>query len=403
MQMAKMNGASRANGTQVKYCEVKKKTGRMSKTNLTREFMNNPKCRALINEEMTKIFDILPISKAPNAVYKLDSYVDLFLNAGVRSCSVGGYADALRVTGIPHHPTGEHINQTMAKMTPELIDEFDKYLELLVARLKDKGVLQDSCDAAIDFHKIARYDKRREGRCLLHSKSDRGTTWFETYLTVQIVVKGARLVVAVLPYATGDSKAKAVEKVLEKAQKLVKIDTLLMDREFFTTEIMSTVDKSAVAFLTPCVNRLNVVKELRKFASGLGFSHIIQNKSTSGNGQEFEYTMNIQKRKKPKGDATLPEQKYIGFATNADVDPEEYYKRWGIETGYRQIEKCRVKTSSGNNIARLFCFVISCLLFNVWVMLNALLNGPDWDGIPNITQTVVAILIGNRGKPPPPS
>ena len=375
----------------------------MGKTRLARELRNNPKCRKLINDEMYKIFeDVLPISK--RATYKTDSYVQLFLNAGVDNRSVAGYADALQISGSCKYPGGERVNQMLAKMTLESLYKFNRYLQLYIKRLTESGHLPHLCDVAIDFHKIPRYDKNREGRWLLHSKSDKGTTWFETYLTAQIVAPGVRLVLAIEPYVTGDNKAKAVLKVLERAKKLVKIDTLLMDREFFTREIMDTIDKAGVEFLTPCINRQSVIEELRKFASAIGFPNIIQNTITSDTGQKFEYVMYITKRKKPKGDATLPEQKYIGFATNSsDINIEKYSGRWGIETGYRMIGKCRVKTSSENNVVRLFCFMVSCLIFNLWVMLNAMLNGPDWDGTPILTQTAVAVLIQNRGEPPPPS
>ena len=87
------------------------------------------------------------------------------------------------------------------------------------------------------------------------------------------------------------------------------------------------------------------------------------------------YILIITKRRSAKKQSTEPKENFIGFATNVpDVDIAEYCKRWGIETGYSMIEKIRVWTRSKKICARVFCFAFTLLLYNVWVMLNALLE-----------------------------
>lgn len=46
---------------------------------------------------------------------------------------------------------------------------------------------------------------------------------------------------------------------------------------------------------------------------------------------------------------------------------EEYRKRFGIETSYRQMNQCRIRTSTRNPVLRLFFVGIALLLRNVWV------------------------------------
>jgi len=46
---------------------------------------------------------------------------------------------------------------------------------------------------------------------------------------------------------------------------------------------------------------------------------------------------------------------------------EEYRKRFGIETSYRQMNQCRIRTSTRNPVLRLLFVGIALLLRNVWV------------------------------------
>ncbi len=65
------------------------------------------------------------------------------------------------------------------------------------------------------------------------------------------------------------------------------------------------------------------------------------------------------------------------FATNLEVKEEDafslfdfYEKRWGIETSYRVKNGFRVRTTSKNYVVRLFYFLLSTCLYNLWVLAN---------------------------------
>ena len=105
---------------------------------------------------------------------------------------------------------------------------------------------------------------------------------------------------------------------------------------------------------------------------------------TSSDGKECPYTMSIvsrrARRKKRDADGCTDEEPwetYIAFATNdPDIDVEEYCRRWGIETGYRQLESMRITTRSGHHGARVMCMVMTTMLFNSWILVDALMR-PD--------------------------
>ena len=51
-----------------------------------------------------------------------------------------------------------------------------------------------------------------------------------------------------------------------------------------------------------------------------------------------------------------------------------YSKRWGIETSYRVKKMFRGKTTSRNYIIRQFYFMMSVVLYNLWVLVNILVS-----------------------------
>jgi IS4 transposase len=51
-----------------------------------------------------------------------------------------------------------------------------------------------------------------------------------------------------------------------------------------------------------------------------------------------------------------------------------YSKRWGIETSYRVKKDFRPKTTSKNYIIRLFYFLFSVCLYNLWELVNIILD-----------------------------
>ncbi len=71
------------------------------------------------------------------------------------------------------------------------------------------------------------------------------------------------------------------------------------------------------------------------------------------------------------------------FATNLDIEEKnafdlftQYRKRWGIETSYRVKNDFRVKTTSKNYVIRLFYFLLSVCLYNLWVLANIMVGIP---------------------------
>ena len=69
------------------------------------------------------------------------------------------------------------------------------------------------------------------------------------------------------------------------------------------------------------------------------------------------------------------------FITNSDVNERNadrfaklYRKRWGIETSYRVKGNFRPKTTSRRYVIRMFYFMFSVCLYNLWVLVNLIVG-----------------------------
>ena len=141
---------------------------------------------------------------------------------------------------------------------------------------------------------------------------------------------------------------------------------------------MITIDALGIGYLIPCRNTDTVVCALGEFAAGRR-GRISESVIVEGGGKAVPYTMLIEYRKKKRKESRdgepAPHKKYIGFATNRPgTDPGSYGNRWDIETAYRIIDGARIRTHSKNSAVRLLYFAYSVVVFNAWVVVNAILG-----------------------------
>ena len=92
------------------------------------------------------------------------------------------------------------------------------------------------------------------------------------------------------------------------------------------------------------------------------------------------------------------------FVCNFDIAPciayrlyEMYSKRWGIETGYRNLDHdFQARTTTRNYHIRLFYFLFSTCLYNLWVLVNIVVSLTVYGRVkdkPIITAKLFAILL----------
>ena len=365
-----------------------------------------------------------PTSGARQAKYAARHLNNAMLLGGVFNINAAGCMESARrtrkwmkkyekVTSRIEMPCGEWKRLVLERL-PEgaSIRAFDEEVAEALCMLQDLGMGRGKWDLAIDMHLIRRHDKKH-GPELVKSKSKKATGLYERYITIQSLMPGMRITLAVLPMPALAEKAAFVRALVGRCRGLgLDIGTVMADREFFAIGVIKALDDLGVRYLIPCRNTLGVIEGIEEFVKNKRGR--VAAARLEGGGNSVPYVSIIvprrSRRRSGGGYATEdvdvfdydpeepPHRQYIAFATNdPDIDVEEYARRWGIETGYRQIEAARPRTRSKNPEVRTFHFAYAVMLFNAWVVINAscAMRRPAaaWDGTPLVTQTDMKFCI----------
>ena len=405
---------------------------------MQRGLANNPQQRASVMNDVEGVFNPnIPFSKKPNARYGPAVFHAIMMGAAALGASIFGYTAAVRrwttascmlARGHRESPCGEWISNICLRVDPYgMAKSLEKAMSANLERLQSLGLLSGKrIDIAIDMHLIPRWD-RKHGAELVRSKSKGKTGSFERYIAAQCIKPGMQMVLALLHMPALEDTACYVRKTISMCRRTgAKIGTVMLDREFFSTDVIRVLGDLGVDYLIPCVNTANVVKAIEEFSMGERSAISVFRIAKSKNDY-VEYIMHITDRtkksrkskkkskKKSKSESCVkkPEEKYIAFATNRpDIDVKRYSEGWMIETSFRMVENQRVRTRSRSVTVRTLCFLYSLVLFNSWVLANAELTGnPYVSGCiySKITQTDMKIIImmhtlpRNSGYEEPPS
>ena len=193
---------------------------------------------------------------------------------------------------------------------------------------------------------------------------------------MQCVVGGKRLVIGMLPHSPGDDHAGAVRKLLDACGRHgLKIGTITLDRGFYSEAVFRALKESGYRWLMPCPNSTYVKEALMDFDKGLRgrVSEAVITSSSRECGYDMVIVERKVRRRSRPGVHDPAWEKHIAFATNdPSIDVDLYSKRWGIETGYRQVEDMRARTRTRGHGPRVMCMALTMMLFNAWIVADAL-------------------------------
>ena len=203
---------------------------------------------------------------------------------------------------------------------------------------------------------------------IYRGQAKRGTNSFFAYATAYLAVPGERFTLAVSPV----TRSVLLKEVLQELRALVsqaglKPGLLLWDRGFYSVEVIRYLERAGRAFLMPVVcpgrkaehplgpSGSNVCKLMKK--SGW-FKHTLQD------GTKNKATVSIcvkrarcKDRHGTKKTDTWVDASWGITPRRVDWVKDTYRKRFGIETSYRPMNQCRIRTTTKKFNVRFF---ISC-------------------------------------------
>ena len=290
-----------------------------------------------------------------------------------------------------HHPCGETLRRYgLGAVGKDIGGELGADIAEKIAALRRARVLWGpvALEIAVDKHLIRRFDKIV--RSLVRAVHDGRGGKYESYMTVQLVVRGRRLVLAVVPVNAGDKIVTVLEQALDSAleralpeairqlrKSPAKLDMVLADSEFCSVAVLNLIKRYGLDWLMRMQNSAKTKKFARMIAEEGHGREFADTMKSSRTGETCDHTVIMADRRVPvrrnlkKGEKKedFPEDDYQPFSTSRPgIDVEEYGKRWGIETGYKMIEDVRARTRSESPDIRFLYFAASVVIFNTWVM-----------------------------------
>jgi len=249
--------------------------------------------------------------------------------------------------------------------------EFKSIFDINYRIAKARGLFRRKVDVAIDTTDLPFYGNKNTPM-VLGIQPQRGTHHGYKYASICIVEKGIRFTLLALPIGQWDEIDEIFEKLIRYAKSKVKINRVYCDRWFYRTKTIKILKKYNLKFIIQAKKFSNIKRIIRE---NKGKEIIVDNIEISTQKCEKEVIRIF----------ALPHRrdnkKKVVFATNIDVTEsnaflcgELFRRRWGIETSYRVKCDFRAKTSSKNYVIRLFHFLFSVMLYNTWVLLNAIVS-----------------------------
>ena len=294
-------------------------------------------------------------------------------------------------------PCDQTIRDALAASLPE-IAELERRLNRSLCFDLPKALFRKSRKIAIDltlipYHGQPLHDKKEIYRSVPKS----GTTHFHAYTTAAVVHKGHRYTLALTHVEYGEKMKPIVQRLLAIIrQRKVKVRFLLLDKGFFSVEVISYLKRIRLGFIIPAMARGRKPKG-RKKATGLRaiakkkngyYRHTLTGK-IQGKSRGTRVTICVASksyRHKKTDKRRTKKLMYVIWKirlTPRDIR-ETYRTRFGIETSYRQMNEARIKTCTRDPRLRLLFVGIALVLRNVWVWLHFKLAKGKWDEEPEL-------------------
>lgn len=282
-------------------------------------------------------------------------------------------------------PSDQTLRNALKATLPEVV-ELEKRLNQALCTELPSALFRKARKLAIDFTLIPYHGKPlHDENEIYRSKPKSGTTHFHAYATVTVIHKGSRYTLAMTYVQADETVTEVLKRLLRLVRKRnVKVKYLLLDKEFCSVEVMQYLKRAKYGFIIAAPVRgrkpkqknkpLRGMRALRKQNNGY-YSHTFTSVDKEKKTRRVTVTICVagkSYRHKKTGKKKYKKLLYAIWKVRRTPKEirEEYRKRFGIETSYRQMNEARIKTCTRDPRLRLLFIGIALVLRNVWVWLH---------------------------------
>lgn len=325
--------------------------------------------KALLITARNKINSHLKLNKTKDVKYGEDKYFEAISFLSLFNCCAEDGSQTMNL--IDDVPSGDSLLQQLKKLKFKNVEE--QFHELFAKQFykqfpaAEKGKKYKAV-VIIDTHEQETYSKEKKtSNNIRGGKHKNGTNYFFKYMTMQVMIKDKLVTLGVRFYRREDKQSVLVDELIRLAKNFVKIRVVLLDRGFRDVEILNNLEYRDAPVLMPCVKD----DKAQKCFEELGKRRFKAVKFWMENAKhEFADVKLLMIR--------LSNGKTVGFYTTlsfvwlhtANYYLELYGKRWNIETGYRLQNLFLPKTTSINEVVRLFYFCYAVAMHNLWLLIR---------------------------------
>jgi hypothetical protein len=275
----------------------------------------------------------------------------------------------------------ETIRKALIACLPEFA-ELQRQLNCALAGRLPRALRRRSQRLAIDLTLIPYHGEPfRDENEVYRGQAKQGTSHFHAYATAYVILKGQRFTVALTAVTKGESMKDVLQRLLKQARSVgVKTRLVLLDRGFYSVEVIRYLQAARQPFLMPVVIRGLKASDPR----GPSGTRVFAAMKRSG---WFEYTLtsgskrtatvsicvscrNYRGRWKRHGRRALVYACWSVDGRSCVWVRETYRTRFGIESSYRQMNQARGRTTTRRPELRLLYVGLALLLRNEWVWLH---------------------------------
>jgi putative transposase len=312
-----------------------------------------------------KTLQMMKTKKYHNTTYFERDFIDLLVETGLKKKCAENVSNACKLIG-KRVPSADTLLRDIKKHDEhEIIKNFYILQENLWTTIRRNRIFMNGVKLIIDFTDWDYNGKSTEMTINKISKSGNRIKCFR-FGTMDILDTGGYYTLKAIPVHPINRKEDVLERLLLEGKKKVKIDVALVDRGFYTTECMKVFYKLNILFLMPVIRN----EKIKKIESCITAPCIIKDVEM----KDVKYNLIVVKKGK----------KQLLFATNMDLSDQKinltkylcdlYGKRWGIENGYKTKKEFRPMTTSRDYRIRLFFFLFTVFLYNLWILLRILVS-----------------------------
>jgi len=302
--------------------------------------------------------------------------ISILLYAAARITSVFDACQRLAAA-----PSDQALRDALRATLPP-IDDLEQRLNAGLAADLPKRLRKRRYPMAIDLTLIPYHgEPYRSAVEIYRGEPKSGTSHFHAYATAYVVRDGGRFTVAMTRVLYGEPIKEVVQRLLQQASRIgVKPRYLLLDRGFYSVEVVRYLQAARYPFLMPVARRGRKPRDPEKSQSVWRFFTWKRNGWSEHRWRDTEgrlATVGICVvygrfgRRGQRRRLQAPVYAYWGFRPpSCDWVRETYRTRFAIETTYRQMNQSRIRTCTRDPLLRLLFVGLALILRNVWVWLH---------------------------------